>query len=234
MMRIWIFFVLSTFLTSAALAAPPQQISAKYRVIKSGQLVGEINERFERTGQQYRIESTTTATGIFALFARGNIRLQSTGEITRDGLRPQHFEHHRGADAAKLIVADFDWENNVVSHKYDGRVETAPLLANTQDRLSQLYQFMFQAPGKHDVDFHISTGRKLSLHHYRFIKEETTTVSAGTYRTLHLSKERTADEDGIELWLAKSQHYFPVRVVFNEKNGSRLEQQLESLSLKPD
>jgi len=233
-MRIRLFLLLSAFLTSAALAAPPQQVTAKYRVIKGGQLVGEVNERFERSGQQYRIESTTSATGIFALFAKGAIRLQSTGEITKDGLRPLHFEHHRGADAAKLIVADFDWEKLSVTHQYDGRVETAPLLAGTQDRLSQLYQFMFQAPDNRDVDFHISTGRKLSLYHYRFIKEETTAVSAGTFQTIHLSKERTADEDGIELWLAKSRHYFPVRIVFDEKNGSRLEQQLESLSFKPN
>jgi len=234
MMRIWLFFVLSTFLTSTALAAPPQQISAKYRVIKSGQLVGEVHERFERNGQQYHIESTTSATGIFALFARGAIKLQSMGEITDEGLRPLHFEHHRGADAAKLIVADFDWKKPGVTHKYDGRIETAPLLAGTQDRLSQLYQFMFQPPLNRDVNFHISTGRKLSLHHYRFIRDETTTVSAGTFQTLHLSKERTADEDGVDLWLAKSHHYFPVRIVFYEKNGGRLEQQLESLSFKPD
>lgn len=233
-MRLSLLLLLSAFLTSVALAAPPQQVTAKYRVIKSGQLVGEVNERFERNGQQYRIESTTSATGIFALFARGAIRLQSSGEITKDGLRPLHFEHHRGADAAKLIVADFDWEKLVASHKYDGKVETAPLLPGTQDRLSQLYQFMFRAPGKHDVDFPISTGRKLSLHHYRFIKEETTGVSAGTFQTLHLSKERAADEDGLELWLAKSRHYFPVRIVFIDKNGSRLEQQLESFSLKPE
>lgn len=233
-MRLSLFFVLSIFMSCTALAAAPQQLTAKYRVIKSGQLVGEVNERFEREGQHYRIESTTSATGIFALFARGAIKLQSSGDVTKDGLRPLHFEHHRGADSAKLILADFDWEKGVVTHKYDGKVESATLAPGTQDRLSQLYQFMFQAPDSKDVDFHISTGRKLSLNHYRFIKEESTAVSAGTFQTIHLSKEHTANEDGIELWLAKSQHYFPVRIVFVEKNGSRLEQQLESLTIKPD
>jgi hypothetical protein len=222
-------------LTGITAQAAPQQVTAKYRVIKSGQLVGEVNEHFERDGQQkYRLESTTRATGLFALFAKGDIRLRSSGEITPEGLRPLHFEHHRGADPAKLIAADFDWGKLSVSHHYDGKNETATLVPGTQDRISQLYQFMFQPPQADDMEFHISNGRKLSLSRYRFIKEETISVSAGTFQTLHLSKERTANEDGTELWLAKSRHYFPVRIVFNERNGGKLEQQLESLSLKPD
>lgn len=227
--------VLLLAFASLAVQAAPQQVSAKYRVIKSGQLVGEVDEHFERDGQQkYRLDSTTRATGIFALFARGNIRLLSNGEVTPDGLRPLHFEHHRGDDPAKRIVADFDWGNLSISHQYDGRNETAPLVSGTQDRISQLYQFMFQPPQGNDMAFHISNGRKLSLSRYRFVKEETISVSAGTFQTLHLIKERTANEDGTELWLAKSRHYFPVRIVFNEKNGGKLEQQLESLSFKPD
>lgn len=227
--------LLLAFASLAAQAAPPQQVTAKYRVIKSGQLVGEVNERFERDSQQkYRLDSITRATGIFALFAKGDIRLHSDGEVTAEGLRPLHFEHHRGADPAKRIVADFDWGQLSVSHQYDGKNEAATLAPGTQDRISQLYQFMFQPPQGNDMEFHISNGRKLSLSRYRFIKEETISVSAGTFQTLHLSKERTANEDGTELWLAKSRHYFPVRIVFNEKNGGKLEQQLESLSFKPD
>lgn len=227
--------VLLLVFASLTVQAAPQQVSAKYRVIKSGQLVGEVDERFERDGQQkYRLDSTTRATGIFALFARGNIRLLSSGEVTPDGLRPLHFEHHRGDDPAKRIVADFDWEKLSVSHRHDGKKETATLIPGTQDRISQLYQFMFQPPQGNDMEFHISNGRNLSLSRYRLIKEETISVSAGTFQTLHLSKERTANEDGTELWLAKSRHYFPVRIVFNEKNGGKLEQQLESISFTPD
>lgn len=215
-----------------ALAAP-QQVTAKYRVIKSGQVVGEVSEHFERDAQQkYRIESITNATGIFSLFARGNIRLLSAGDVTDGGLRPLHFEHHRGSDPARMIKADFDWEKSIARFSHDGKEENSALPSGTQDRISQLYQFMFQPPRGRDMEFHISNGRGLSQSRYRFIQEETITVSAGTFQTVHLSKERTRDEDGTELWLARDRHYFPVRIVFLEKNGGKLEQQLESLSLR--
>lgn len=213
-----------------AQAAPPKKIDATYRVLKSGQLVGQVIEHFEHDGKRYRIESTTTATGIYALFAKGNIRLVSEGEVTPKGLRPLHFEHHRGADPAKLIEADFDWEKRIVSHKYDSKIETAPLEDGVQDRISQHYQFMFQPPRQKTLDIHLSTGRKLNHYNYRVVGEETTPTPIGNFKTVHISRQRTPDEDGIDMWLAKSRHYFPVRIVFNEKDGGRLEQQLESLS----
>ncbi|MBZ0105062.1 MAG: DUF3108 domain-containing protein [Sulfuricella denitrificans] len=211
-------------------AAPPQKIDATYRVLKSGQPVGTVTEHFEQDGKSYRIESTTAATGIYALFAKGNIRLVSEGEVTRKGLRPTHFEHHRGADPARLIVADFDWEKRIVSHRYDNRIETAPLEDDVQDRISQHYQFMFQPPRQKALDIHLTTGRKLNHYSYRVVGDETTATPIGNFKTVHISKQRTPDEDGIDLWLAKSRHYFPVRIVFDEKEGGRLEQQLESLS----
>jgi hypothetical protein len=222
--------VLVLALASCAVqAAPPQKIDATYRVLKSGQLVGKITEHFEHDGKRYRIESTTAATGIYALFAKGNIRLVSEGEVSKNGLRPLHFEHHRGADAAKLAVADFDWEKRIVSHKFDGKLETAPLEEGVQDRISQHYQFMFQPPRQKVIDIHLSTGRRLNLYNYRVVGEENTQTPIGLFKTVHISKQRTPDEDGVDLWLAKSRHYFPVRIVFDEKDGGKLEQQLESL-----
>jgi len=221
-------------LISFAAQGSPQQVSAKYRVFKNGTQVGMVSEHFDRNGQQYHIESTTTATGIFALFARGAIILHSEGDITQDGLRPLHFEHHRGADPARLIVADFDWSKPAVTHKYDGKSETASLVVGTQDRISQLYQFMFQPPRPPHVEFNMSTGRKLNLYRYRVVGEESVITPAGTFQTLHISKQRTLDEDGTELWLAKSRYYFPVRIVIDEKDGGKLEQQVESLSFIPD
>lgn len=222
--------VLSSFTVQAA----PTHIEATYLVLKNGQQVGSITEHFKQDGKRYRIESVTAATGIYALFAKGDIRLISEGEVTSKGLRPLHFEHHRGADPAKLIVADFDWDKLNVSHKFDGKIETAALEEGTQDRLSQVYQFMFQPPQQAMIKVRLSTGRKLNLYDYHVIGEEKMQTSVGSFQTLHLTKPRTPDEDGIELWLAKSRGLFPVRIVFNEKDGGKLVQQLEKLSPDSD
>jgi hypothetical protein len=213
--------------------AAPSQVSAKYRVLKNGQVFASDSEHFTRQGKKYRIDSTTTASGVFALFTKDAIVLRSEGEVTGKGLRPTHFEHHRGSDPSKLIVANFDWTKLAITHVYDGKSESDTLLPGAQDRISQLYQFMFQPPRGAVVEFHMSTGRKLNLYRYRVLGTETVTTPAGSFQALHLSKEHGKDEDGTELWLAKSRNYFPVRVLIEEKDGGKLEQQLESISFQP-
>lgn len=221
---------LLTFLGFSLAQAAPQQIQASYKLIKNGQQVGVVTERFQQAENRYTLESETSATGVFALFAKGKIRLSSRGEVTADGLRPLHFEHHRGADPAKLITADFDWSKRSATHRFDGETETAALTPGAQDRLSLLYQFMFKPPRKGEIRLAMTTGRKLNLYRYRLVGEEKITTPAGSFSTLHLSRQHVADEDGTEIWLAKSRHYFPVRIVFEEKGGGRLEQILTSLA----
>ena len=214
----------------AAQAATPQQISATYILLKQGQQIGNVSETFKQADGRYQIESITAAIGIYALFMKGKIRLLSQGEVNGEGLRPLHFEHHRGADPAKTIQADFDWDKMRVTHRFDGNTESADLQAGAQDRISQFYQFMFAPPGQHDIQLHLSTGKKLNLYQYKLAGEEKITTPAGQFQTVHLVKQRTKDEDGTEIWLARKRQYIPVRILFEERDGGRLEQSLTHLS----
>jgi hypothetical protein len=210
-------------------AAPPQAVDAGYRLTRMGQPFGTAQETFRREGGQYRIESVTSAAGVFALFAKGKVRLLSQGEVTAQGLRPLHFEHHRGDDPGKRIVADFDWEKRILVHQHDGKRESVELPPGTQDRISLLYQFMFQPPGGAGVELVMSNGRQVGRYLYKVVGEETLSTPAGTFETMHLSKYQDGRRDGTEVWLAKGQHYFPVRIVLDEKDGATLEQELTSL-----
>ncbi len=221
--------VFLVLLALPAWAAPPQAVSASYRLTKTGQPFGEARETFRREDGQYRIESVTSAVGIFALFTRGKIRLVSAGEVTAAGLRPLHFEHHRGDDPARRIVADFDWGGRAVTHRYDGKSETAALPSGTQDRISLLYQFMFEPPRGAGVELAMSNGRQISHYLYQVAGEETIDTPAGRFETVHLSRRENGRRDGVEVWLAKARHYFPVRIVVDEKDGGALEQELTSL-----
>lgn len=219
-------------LCAPAVGAAPQRIHATYNMQKNGQQVAVVAETFTQTGKRYQIESDTKGIGIFALFDKGGIKLVSSGEVTRDGLRPLHFEHHRGSDPGKLVVADFDWDNNILTLKYDGRTETAKLEPGTQDRLSLMYQFMFMPHKTKDMAFHMTNGRGIERYQYTAVGEEKLDLPAGAFKTLHYSRQHKNDEDGTEVWLARDKEHFPVRVVIDEKKGGKLEQTLTQLSFE--
>ena len=218
----------------AALAAAPQQVAATYSLTKQGQQIGTVTESFKQVDGRYQLESVTSAIGVYALFMKGKIRLISSGDVTGQGLRPRHFEHHRAADPAKTVQADFDWEKMNLTHRFDGRTENVALEPGSQDRISLQYQFMFAPPGKEDVRLFMTTGRKLNLYPYKLAGEEKITTPAGQFQTIHLVKQRTADEDGTEIWLAKKRHFFPVRIVIEDHKGGKLEQNLTALTFEGD
>ena len=224
--------ILALFCLNASLvhAAPPQEIHATYKLLRNGQQIAVVTEDFKQDGKQYQLQSETAAVGVFALFKKGKITLTSTGSVTAGGLRPTHFEHHRGPDPAQTITADLDWDQLTVTHKFDGQTETATLKPGIQDRISFLYQFMFKPPRKGEVLISTTNGKKLNTYLYQMTGEEKAVTPAGQYRALHLNKPRTPDEDGTEIWLAKSLNNFPVRIVFDERDGGRMEQVLSSIS----
>lgn len=220
-------------LPALALAQPaPLTATATYSLFKSGQQVGVVSETFSRKGNRYEILSETKAVGVFALFAKGNIKLISRGEVTKDGLRPVHFEHHRGADPDKLIVADFDWRKHILTMKYDGKTETAPLKPGAQDRISRMYQFMYTPPPGNELGFFMTNGRNLEFYQYLLTDKDALETPAGKFETVHYVKQHKADEDGTELWLASNSHHFPVRILIVETEGGKLEQKLTQLKFK--
>ncbi|MDD5240187.1 MAG: DUF3108 domain-containing protein [Sulfuricella sp.] len=221
--------MLCSLWVGAAQAAAPLHTSAVYSFSKQGQKIGTVTETFRQSDGRYQLESVTTGIGIFVLL--GKIRLASSGEVTDKGLRPLHFEDHRGAGKPNVTQVDFDWEKKNITFRFDGKTESIALEPGTQDRISMLYQFMF-APPKGDINLFMTSGKKLNQYQYKLAGEEKVTTPAGQFKAVHLIKQRTADEDGTEIWLAKDRRYFPVRIVIEERSGAKIEQNLISLSIE--
>lgn len=216
-----------------AQAAAPTAISASYDVQFNGLQIAVINEKFDTANDTYRVVSESTPVGLLALFRKQGVTLVSSGRLTANGLRPEHFEGRNGGDETRQVSAEFDWTEARLTLNHEGVTETAPLPAGAQDRISLMYQFMFVAPGLHGpFDVAMTNGRKIDQYRYLVTPDVEIDTPLGRMRTLHLVKERRPDESAAEVWLAPEHHFFPVKVLLVEKDGARYEQTITRLDLK--
>jgi hypothetical protein len=220
-------------IAAASVVAPPKAVTATYSATMNGMTIGTISERFEAGGATYRILSETKPVGLATLLQRQPLRFASTGELTRDGLRPVHFEGRRNAVDPPQVTADFDWAQSQLYLTYNGKAEALPISAGAQDRLSIMYQLMFLQPEKSGyVEFWMTNGRKLDLYRYRAEPDVELDTPLGRLKTVHLVKQREAGESQAEVWISPRHQNVAVKVVIIEKDGMRYEQLIKSLEIR--
>lgn len=221
--------LLATLLPVAA-AAIPARITAEYELVNNGLTIGRVQESFVRTGEDYEINSVSRSEGMLKLLYDETIALRSTGKVDANGLRPQRFEERRTKEPKRDVSATFDWERGIMESRYRGEVTRHALLPGTQDRISMMYQFMHVKPRKGNMTLAMSNGRKVERYTYRMVDEPKVGTPAGEYDTVHFERVTYEPNDRhVEVWLAKAEHFFPVRVVFDDPRGFRVEQRLVSL-----
>lgn len=210
--------------------ATPSHVEAEYRIMSGGMIVGRVKEIYVREGGTYRIESVTSSEGPLKLFLDDTVTLRSEGRVGPAGLVPLRFQQRQARDASRDIHATFDWAGARLRSEYRGEERSEPLPPGTQDRLSIMYQFMNVSSRPNEVRVAMSNGRKVELYNYRKTDEPQLMTPAGEFATVHF--ERVLDGPGggrAQLWLAKDRFHLPVRVVFMDARGLKLDQQLMSL-----
>jgi hypothetical protein len=238
-LRLIKFFTLTVLLCSSlsttVLAAElPTRINASYVVTRDGQEIATVTERYEVKGDHYQVESTTKGIGIYALM--GVRKLTSTGKVTAQGLKPDHFELHQSNSAKKTLLADFDWVKNTLTMNVKGVNREATLSQGTQDLASYAYQFMFlPRPPKDHLTVTLTTGKKLNTYEYQNNEPQGTLVVDGkSYKTVHLvpSNQPAGQVETKEMWLAANQNYLLVRFIMVNEDGEKLEQTLTELHVE--
>jgi len=228
-MKTFIALALALLASGAALAAPTD-IAAEYRLTFTGLTIGHVSETYSRKGDDYTIRSVARAEGPLKLFLDDQLTLQSSGKVVASGLRPLQFAQHRANTSKGAVQASFDWERGVMHSESGGSRSDVPLPNETQDRISVMYQFMNLTPGAAIVEMHMSNGRKVELYTYRFVDEERLATPAGPFETLHYERVTSSPKESkAQVWLAKDRFNFPVRVVFDDPKGLRVEQILVGL-----
>ncbi|HYC37736.1 MAG TPA: DUF3108 domain-containing protein [Usitatibacter sp.] len=227
--------LLAAFLlaTAAQASSLPAEITAEYHVTNLGVKIGHMKESFVRKGDDYSIRSVTRAEGPLKMFLDDQVTLASSGKVGPQGLKPLHFEQRRARDTRRDVDATFDWQRGVLLSRYRGEQREIPLPRDTQDRLSLMYQLMRAAPLGGTMKIPMSNGRRVEVYTYRFVGEERVATPAGEFDTLHFERVTVdAKQNRADVWLAKGHSNFPVRIVFDDPDGLRLEQSLVALQVR--
>jgi opacity protein-like surface antigen len=222
----------SLFAATAA-AAAPQQMNLVYDLYRNGQKLGQVTDTFTRSGNRYTLVSETRAKGPLKILWPGTIRLESTGNVTRQGLRPEQFQHARSDAPHKLATARLDWKQRSIAYEYKGESwRVNGLQAGAQDQLSQLYQFVFAPRLPADYSVQVVSGRDLNDYRYANSDGGTLQTPLGALATRQYQRiTQKPDEKGITVWVAPARHNLPVQVRVIE-DGVTLEQRLVSASVK--
>jgi hypothetical protein len=215
---------------SASDNAVPSRVQIKYRVSVASMKIGEGLDVFEHNGKTYSVVSESKTSGVAAVIYQLNIRRESKGTVTADGLRPQTFVELRNGQVKRS--AEFDWAAAQVLLTDGDKKQTVALPPDTWDATSFAWNFAFAPPDGKDLKVYLTDGRRVTEYRYAIVGREKLATPMGEMDVLHVKKVQDPDDKrGFDVWLAVERHYLPVRIRATEKDGTAFDSLAESIDL---
>ena len=204
-------------------------IKAKQRGIA---LSGESVSNWRAGDGKYSLLAETKA----ALFGK-ILEQRSEGTVDDYGLAPSQFVEKRFRKEAATTTFKRDSKTIVFSEGDD----SYPLKGGEQDRNSTVWQLVSIAratpekftPGS-EWSFFVAGRRDAEPWTFKVVKQETVATGQGLVEAVHLIKAPPPDKKGqqVDLWLAPSLEWYPVKVTFADEDGDYVEQTLQKVVQK--
>lgn len=160
---------------------------------------------------------------------------RSEGRVDRFGLAPLHFSEKRMRKGPMTI--EFDRDQRIV-RLADGE-HTQALKGGEQDRVSVTWQLVALArangarftPGS-SWPLVVAGRRSVDTWQFKVVKREKVQTGLGQIEAVHLRREAVAGgrDQEIDVWLAPSQQWYPVKLRISEGDKESIDQTLTSIS----
>lgn len=182
-------------------------------------LDGDNELSFDHDGGRYWLRSKLRS----LLF---NAEQRSQGAIDGAVLRPAEYVENLPRRPAR--ITRLDWRAGTV--QLSGAEQPAPIPPLLQDRLSlllQVAQRLRAAPQESaPIELPVAGARSVSVYRFERRGAEALALPAGRTDTLKLERPLAAEHDRIELWLAPSLCWLPVRLRFTDDKGQVIDNRL--------
>ncbi|MEW5787727.1 MAG: DUF3108 domain-containing protein [Pseudomonadota bacterium] len=209
----------------APLRALPERMTLVYGVKTGGEgfSMGRSIYTWLLRDHRYSLASITEATGITALFVSGRIVQTSEGQVTHTGLRPEQFWMAKGDKRRPPVRLDWNQGSLILP------AGSVPLLPLTQDLLSFPFHLAMTV-GEEEGEWRlpVTNGKKLREYAFRRLGRETLSGNEPPLDTLHVQGYRDG-EGTLDVWLAPSHHWLPVRIRTQDQKGTTLVLELEKI-----
>jgi hypothetical protein len=204
----------------------PEHLNLRYavRAGEGGFNLGQASYTWQQRDGHYSLVSIAQASGLAALFVSGKLVQTSEGSITQSGLRPEQYWLSR--NQRKQDMAHFDWGQGRLVQGGSG----VELPAGSQDLLSFPFHLaMTVDESVREWSLWVTNGRKLREYLFRNLGHERLTLGEGEVDTLHLQGGRSG-EGTLDVWLAPSRHWLPLRIRTLDQKGKVLMLSLEEIT----
>ena len=246
--RLLIASLLAATLSPAMAADEPVDhpvIKRPYKLAPSADLVYSIKARqrgIALSGES--VSNWRAGDGKYSLLAETKAALfgkileqRSEGTVDDYGLAPTQFVEKRFRKEAATTTFKRDSKTIVFSEGDD----SYPLKGGEQDRNSTVWQLVSVAraapekftPGS-EWSFFVAGRHDAEPWTFKVVKQETVATGQGLVEAVHLTKAPPPDKKGqqVDLWLAPSLEWYPVKVTFADEDGDYVEQTLQKVVQK--
>lgn len=193
---------------------------------------GEATVAWRHSGSDYSIGTESRV----ALFGK-ILENRSEGAVDDYGLAPASFYEKRirkdpattrfQRDSKTITFSEGDDSYHIKGGEQDRTSAPWQLLAQaraTPDKFKPGSSWAYFVAGRHDAEPWI----------FKVVDRETVHTGQGDVNALHLVKTPPPDQKGqqVDLWLAPSLEWYPVRIRFNDDDGDFVDQTLDKVTRK--
>jgi hypothetical protein len=214
---------------------PSADLSYSIKATQSGlPLSGDARLKWRAEDKQFMVAMETRAMVVGKI-----LDAKSEGAIDEYGLAPVSFTEKRFRKDPTITT--FDRQTKAIS--FSASSDTYPLVGGEQDRSSAIWQLIsiaraaqgkfkpgsewtFFVAGEHDAEPWI----------FKIMTPDNIKTPLGELHAVHIVKAPPPGSKGqqLDIWLAPSLEWYPVRLRFSEENGDVIEQTLVTISKTPD